>query len=41
MARLFVEQNMAEQARTHLERVLQRAPHHQKARRLLEELAGS
>jgi CheY-like chemotaxis protein len=41
MARLFAEQKLPEQARTHLERVLQRAPHHQKARRLLGELDDS
>ena len=37
-AQLFVEQGMKGEARTHLERVLQRAPHHQKARHLLDGL---
>jgi hypothetical protein len=39
-ARLLVKSGMKEQARLHLERVLKRAPHHQLARKLLDELGG-
>ncbi|OGQ77211.1 MAG: hypothetical protein A2289_23980 [Deltaproteobacteria bacterium RIFOXYA12_FULL_58_15] len=41
VARLLASRGMGDRARIHLERVLRRAPHHQKARALVEEIEAT